>query len=178
MKDAFDHRPDLRAAELAIEAAAGRAKWERSRLFTFASLLSIKQGEGLNFSPRPGFMAELPVFHRNKGGIAKADAEVERAGKQYLAVRQQIAIDVREAVTQWRQAGNALEIYRTRLLPQAEIGVKLAEQRYRNGEESYLFVMETTRQLIDARMREIELIADVYRAAAQVERSIGRKREK
>lgn len=177
LADAFAHRPDLRAAELAIEAAAARAKWERSRLFSLAALLSIKRGEGLGFSPRPGFSAELPIFHRNQGGIARADADVARASKQYLSVKEQIAAEVREAFVQYQQAREALAVYRARLLPQTQAAVALAEQSYRRGEQPYLFVLETSRQAVDARLREAELQADIERATAQLTRSIGRKHD-
>jgi cobalt-zinc-cadmium efflux system outer membrane protein len=176
-KDAFAHRPDLLAATLAIEAAAGRAKWERSRTFAFAELLSIKRGAGLDFSPRGGLLAELPVFHRNKGGITRADSEVERAGAQYLAVHHRIAQEVREARTQLLQANESLVHYRSRILPQAEEGVRLAGIAFQAGEESYLLVLEATRSVIDARMREVELVNEQRRALAQLERSIGRRRD-
>lgn len=175
--EALAHRPDLQGAALAIEAAARRAKWERSRLFTLAGLLSIKQGAGLDFSPRPGVLAELPVFHRNKGGITRADAEVERASRQYLAVRQQIVLDVREAFTQVRIARQSLDLLRARMLPETEAGARLAEERYRRGEEAYLFTLEYTRRLIDARLIDAETEVALRRAEAQLHRSLGKKHE-
>ena len=49
-----------------------------------------------------------------------------------------------------------------------------AERAYREGEVSYLFVLENTRRLIDARIRERELLADEQRARARIERAVGR----
>ncbi|MDX2033573.1 MAG: TolC family protein [Blastocatellia bacterium] len=175
--EALAHRPDLQGAALAIEAAARRAKWERSRLLTLSGLLNIKQGEGLGFSPRPGVLIELPVFHRNKGGITRADAEVERASRQYLAVRQQIVLDVREAFTQVQIARQSLDLLRARMLPEIEAGVQLAQERYRRGEEAYLFTLENTRRLIDARLIDAETEAALHRAEAQLHRSLGKKHE-
>ncbi|MFN0087691.1 MAG: TolC family protein [Blastocatellia bacterium] len=177
IEEALAHRPDLQGAALAIEAAAMRAKWERSRLFTLGGLLGIKQGAGLGFSPRPGMLVELPVFHRNKGGITRADAEVERASRQYLAVRQQIILDVREAYTQAQLARQSLDLLRDRLLPETEAGARLAEERYRRGEEAYLFTLENTRRLIDARLIHSETEAALRRAEAQLYRSLGKKHE-
>lgn len=177
MRDALSYRPDLRAAALAIEAAAGRAKWERSRLFAFAGLLSIKQGAGLDFSPRGGLLAELPVLNRNKGAISRADAEVERAGLQYLAVHHRISQEVREAYSSMQQATESLHRYRTRILPQTLEGLHLAEKAYQNGDESYLFVLEAARGLTDARMREVDLSHQLRSALAQLDRSIGRKHD-
>jgi len=46
---------------------------------------------------------------------------------------------------------------------------------YIAGEESYLFVLETMRQLSEARMRKAELAADLRRAAAQLSYCTGKK---
>ena len=41
------------------------------------------------------------------------------------------------------------------------------------GESSYLFVLENTRRLIEARVREREIAADEQRAQARIERAAG-----
>jgi outer membrane protein, heavy metal efflux system len=172
---AYESRPDLRAAELAIESAAKRAKWEHSRIVTLAGLLNIKQGEGLGFSPRPGLLAELPVFNRNQGGVARADAEVERAAWQYLAARQRIALEVQEALEQYQQARDSLAAWRAKVIPQAVENARLSESAFRTGDQSYLFVLDAVRRVVDVRVREAELRAELRRAVAQLDRGIGRK---
>jgi len=172
---AFAARPDLRAAGLAIEAAAARAKWEHSRVATLAGLLNLKQGEGVPFAPRPGFVAELPVFNRNQGGKARADAEVERAAWQYLAVKQRIAQETQEAFDQQTQARAALQQWRAQVVPQAETNAQLAERVFAKGDQSYLFVLDAVRRLVDVRLRELELWSDTQRAAIQLDRAVGRK---
>ncbi len=41
------------------------------------------------------------------------------------------------------------------------------------GESSYLFVLENSRRLIEARLREREIAADEQRAQARIERAVG-----
>lgn len=172
---AFAARPDLRAAGLAIEAAAARAQWEHSRVATLAGLLNLKQGEGVPFAPRPGFLAELPVFNRNQGGKARADADIERAAWQYLAVKQRIAQETQEAFDQQTQARAALAQWRNQVIPQAEANARLAERVFAQGDQSYLFVLDAARRLVDVRQRELELWSDTQRAAIQLDRALGRK---
>lgn len=172
---AFAARPDLRAAELAIESATKRAQWEHSRIVTLAGLLNIKQGEGLGFSPRPGLLAELPIFNRNQGGLARADAEVARAAWQFLATRQRIAGEVQEAFNQLEQARMTLAYWRTQTMPLATENARLAERAFTKGDQSYLFVLDAARRVVEVRQREVELQADAQRAKAQLERSLGRK---
>ncbi len=178
LKLAIASRPDLRAAELAMEGAAKRAKWEQSRIATLAGLLNFKQGEGVGFSPRPGLLAELPIFNRNQGGIARADAEVERAAWQYLAVQQRIAGEVQEAFNQYQQARESLTIWQTQVMSQAAENARLSERAFNQGDQSYLFVLDAVRRVVDVRVREVELRADLQRAAAQLARSIGQKVER
>ena len=47
------------------------------------------------------------------------------------------------------------------------------EKSYAAGESSYLFVMENSRRLIEARVREREIAADEQRALARIERAAG-----
>ena len=54
------------------------------------------------------------------------------------------------------------------------IDLRPTEYRWREGEVSYLFVLENSRRSIDARIRERELLADEQRARARIERAVGR----
>ncbi len=176
IEQALDARPELKAAQLAIEAAGQRAKWERSRILA-VSAIAKEYGRGGNgkFEQGPGAQIELPIFNRNQGGISRAEAEIERAAKQLIAARQRVVAEVREAYAQLAQARESRELWRARVLPPLEEDIRSAERAYKSGDVAYLFVLETTRRLTDARLREPELQAAEARAMAQLERSIGRR---
>ncbi len=175
VKQALASRPDLRAAELAIEAAGRRAKWERSRILSLSAILDANAKGSEGFEAGPGFQVELPVFNRNKGGITRAEAEIERAARQYIAVRHRIVFDVREAYDQLFQSRQSLDSFRGRILPQVEEEIRISQRAYVAGEVPYLFVLETSRKLTDARLREAEAGATLLRATAQLERAVGRR---
>ena len=176
IETAMSSRPDLRAAELAIQAATERARWERSRVLALvAPILSIKEVGTSGVRTGPGAALELPVFHRNQGGISRADAEVERATLAYLALRDRIELEVREARLQLVQARESVNTIRSDVLPGAQEVIRLAEKAYADGDASYLFVLEATRQIYDVRQREAESLAAARRARAQLERAVGRK---
>ena len=52
--------------------------------------------------------------------------------------------------------------------------MRAAERAFADGDVSYLFVLEMTRRLTDARIRAHEVDADVARASARMERALGR----
>ncbi len=175
VRQALEARSELKAAELAIEAAGQRAKWERSRILAI-SAIAKEYGRGANgFEQGPGLQIELPIFNRNQGGISRAEAEIERAAKQLIAARQRVVAEVQDAYTQLAQAREAHQVWRTRVLPAIEQDIRLAERAYSAGDVAYLFVLENTRRLTDARLREPELQAATARALALLERSVGRR---
>jgi outer membrane protein, heavy metal efflux system len=175
VKQALAARPDLRAAELAIEAAGKRAKWERSRIFSISAILDANAKGTKGFEAGPGVQVELPIFNRNKGGITRAEADIERAARQYIAVRQRIALEVQEAYRQLLQARETLGSLRGYILPRTEEDIRIAHKAYAAGDVAYLFVLETSRRLHDARLQDADASAALRRATAQLERAVGRK---
>jgi len=175
VKQALAARPDLRAAELAIEAAGKRAKWERSRIFSISALLDANAKGTEGFEAGPGLQADIPIFNRNQGGISRAEAEIERAARQYVAVRDRIASEVQEAYRQLLQARETLASLRGQILPQIEEDIRISERAYAAGDIAYLSVLETTRRRYDVRLQDADANAALRRATAQLERAVGRK---
>jgi cobalt-zinc-cadmium efflux system outer membrane protein len=178
IEQALEARPELKAAQLAIEAAGQRAKWERSRILAVSAIAKEYGrggGDAHGFEQGPGLQIDLPIFNRNRGGISRAEAEIERAAKQLIAARQRVVAETREAYAQLTQARESSDLWRARLLPPLEEDIHSAERAYKAGDVSYLFVLETTRRLTDARLREIDLRAATARALIALERSVGRR---
>lgn len=175
IEKALASRPDLRGIELGIAAAAKRSKWEQSRVLWLSAQLNSKEVGTSGLLTGPGVSAELPMFHRNQGLIARADADVEVATRQYLATKQRIAFEVAEARQQLLQAQEALVRTTESILAPLQRGAALAEQQYKRGDVAYLFVLEQTRALIDAELGVVDFEAAVRRAQAQLERSVGAK---
>jgi outer membrane protein, heavy metal efflux system len=176
VEKAMSQRPDLRAAELQVEAAAKRARWERSRLTALvAPLLSVKDIGSSGIRAGPGLAAEVPLFDRNQGGAARADAEVHRAAMRYAVLRDQVEGEIREALALERQAAESLAQLRAEVLPEIENSIRLAEKAYGQGDAPYLFVLEATRQRFDIDGRMEDARAAVRRARVQLEHGVGGK---
>ncbi|MDZ4800041.1 MAG: TolC family protein, partial [Bryobacteraceae bacterium] len=173
LETAMSARPDLRAAELAIGTATLRAKWEKTRFYWLSAQLAAKEVSPNGVLGGPGLSAEIPIFNRNQGLIARATAEIESASRQYLALKQRAAFEVADALRQMLQAQDALRRLREDVLPPLARGAALAEDQYRKGDVSYLFVLEQTRGLLDANARILDAEAAIRRAEAQLERSTG-----
>jgi cobalt-zinc-cadmium efflux system outer membrane protein len=173
MKRALAARPDLRAAELTVEAAAARLGWERSRILTLTAVLDAN-GEGKEgFEMGPGIDVSIPVFNRNQGGRLRGEAELQRASASYVSLQRQVGLDVREALTLFDQARASRAAWGERIVTPLRTNLAEAEKSFSSGESSYPFVLENSRRLIEARLRERELAADEQRAQARIERASG-----
>lgn len=170
---AYQQRPDLRAAELAIHAAAARGRWERARVF---SLVATLDGQTLRGDPTPHFsvgaQSELPIFAQNQGGIGRADSAVARAGYVYAATRLNVALEVTTARAATERASASLAAYASvlEMLAEASVGARRA---FDEGAESYLVVTDALRREADARLRRIDLDAELARAEAELARAVG-----
>jgi len=171
--DAVAARPDVRAAEYAIVAADERvrlAKLGWGRLLLIGDATSGQNGH--EFSP--GFRVTIPIFNWNQGAIARAEVDRERFVRQLQTVRERAILDVRQAVAQHTQAAADYQQWTADIRPTVELAVRRAENTYKEGGASLLLVLETSRQLIDTRAREAQLRADLAKARAELERSVGR----
>ena len=173
-KDALAARPDVRAAELSIEAAAARARWERSRVVSLIGILDANGRGTEGFEMGPGIGTELPFFTRNQSGIARATVEIQRASHLYAAARAQVIADVRSAGAREAQAQQALDAWSFEIVPSLETEQRQADSAYRAGEIPLFNVLDVSRRLIDGRMRQLDAEADLSRARISLERAIGR----
>lgn len=175
LKQALEARPELKAAELGIQAAGARARWERSRIMAI-SAIAKEYGRGANgFEQGPGVQIEIPIFNRNQVGISRAEAEIERAAKQMITANHRVITEVREAYMQLAHAREQQDQWRGRVMPPLGEDIRSAERAYQAGDVSYLFVLETSRRFTDARLREAELQAATARSLIALERSVGRR---
>jgi cobalt-zinc-cadmium efflux system outer membrane protein len=175
LETAFAARPDLRAAELAIEAAGERMGWEKSKVYNFIAIIDAKDKGEDSLTVGPGFSVEIPIFNQNKGKIARAEAEMEQATRRYEATRQEILLQVRQAHTRYITAHEEFQLWDTGIVPALETAVERARKSLAAGELSYPAILEAERKLVEARMRRTELAAHLRRSAAELNYCIGRK---
>jgi cobalt-zinc-cadmium efflux system outer membrane protein len=174
LTNALSARPDFYAAALGLEAAGKRVGLARSEVYTFTAALNAKE-VGNDFLTGPGLDVSIPILNQNQGGVAQAKAKFEKAGRQYVALRERIALEVRDAHTHLVQAQESYESWQTQVLPPLEEAVVLAENSAAAGNEPYLIVLEQGRKLADARLKSASVAADLRRARAELERSVGQR---
>lgn len=177
LKTAFICRPDLRAAELAIEVAGERIGWEKSKVYNFIAILhgDDTELEREAFVIRPGFSVEIPIFNQNEAKIEHAKAELEQAAKQYQAVRQNIILEVKQSYTQYISAYEQFDLWNSDIIPSLQSKVALTSKSFEIGEVPYSAVLEARQKLIEAKVQLAESSASLLRNAAELNYCIGKK---
>ena len=168
-------RPDLRAADLAVEAAGKRLGWQRTT--TFAQVAPMFNTKGIGNSgikTGPGLAGDIPIFNRGQGRISRAEAELEQAALQLVALHEQVASETAVADARLAQAQAALARLRGELIPAATQAIEFSEKAYRAGDIAYLDLQRAKRPLLGLQVLEAAAEAAVIRAKAELDRAIGR----
>jgi cobalt-zinc-cadmium efflux system outer membrane protein len=182
VKQALASRPDLRAAEIAVERAAAGQGLARAEIFQLTAALDANRttvptnggtGDRQRIEAGAGLDVTIPILNQNQGGRARAGAQLAKAARQYATLRDRIILEVREAHVRCLLAQESYGTWHARILPPLVQSVAQAEQAYEVGNVNLLLALENTRRLSDARAREAAAAADLRRATAELERAIG-----
>lgn len=173
-QEAIATRPDAVAATQAVAAAQARLRFAELGWVRLLGLADATSGRnGHEFGPALRFT--VPLFNRNQGGIARAEAELERAMLNRKTVAYQIILDVQRSYIQYRQACAELGVLLGKVRPEVEGNVRRAQAAYQEGNVPIFVVLEATRQLLDNHLREAVLHGDLRKFLAELERSVGRR---
>ncbi len=172
--NALAARPDLRAAELGLEAEGKRVGLARAEVYALTGSINAKD-VGTDFLAGPGLDISIPIFNQNQGGIAQAKARFDKAARHYVTVRDRILFEVEEAHARLAQALGSFEKWRKHILPPLEESAMLAARSYGAGNVTYLFMLENDRKLSDAGLKAAEAAAELRRARAELERAAGQR---
>lgn len=158
LKEALAARPEMRAAELGIEAAGRRAGIARSEILALtAALDAAARGQA-----GPG------------KGLARVRAALEAEARRYVDTREKIVLEVRQDRAALLRARAALDVWEARVLPELERSLARAEEARDAGDASPLEALAARRSLLAARLLEAEARAAERRAEAALGHGLGR----
>jgi cobalt-zinc-cadmium efflux system outer membrane protein len=173
--EALNSRPDVLAARFGVVAANKRADLAHWAFMRVDAVLDANHGGDGPSNFGPGFRIDIPIFNRNEGGILRADWTVDQALHNEAAIEQRVAMEVRTAAVQLQQAAENLAYLEANVLPSVDESLDLATTAFEDGGTSYLFVLQSMTQYLDVQAQELQLAANVRRALAELERSVGRR---
>src|SRR6266478_715085 len=165
------HSPAVRIAEAAGEraqSAFARAKREpipdvqvRAGMEynheTLGSIPFAKGWEGI-----AEVAVQIPLFNRNQGNVAAAQADIDRAGQE----KKRIALTLREraasSVDEYANARLMAVEYRDEMLPRAKKAYSLMVDKYGQMLASYPRVLDAQRRLYELQIEYISALENVW----------------
>lgn len=174
-------RPDLQAANLAIQEAAETAALERSKCredielsFTGGVERSEDAPEGFENEAifKLGVTIPLPLWNKNEGAIEAADARKTRRQKEASALVSNIRHEAATAhaeMIEWAKLSR--EISET-LLPLAQKQADIADQAYREGQGDLQATLRTREQLLKLASSRLNALRDFHLAKTRYEAAL------
>ena len=158
----------VRAAEIAADAAQAAGIPD----------LTLTAGYGQSIEPTAslwtvGVGVPLPLFDRNEGAVAEANAERARAEAELSAVEAGVRGELRVALAEYAGAATNLRAVRESVAPLAEQALAQAQVGYREGGADYLSLLDAQRARIEARTLELEALLAAWLAVARIESLVG-----
>ncbi len=171
---AADHRADLAAfrhQRQAAEARVGLARAERVPDLAFG--LSFEREEGTDEILGGGLGISLPLFDRNRGAIAEAEAARERSVHELAARELDVASEVVAAYATLQAAGEAAGLLR-QVLGSAEESFELLRRAFEAGKIGNTELLLFRRELVESRREYVDTLAEAWLARVALDLATGR----
>ena len=163
-------------SDLDLNLARNQARLAKAEILQLSAGIDVHEMGRSGSEAGPGVTVALLFLNRKEGGRARAQAELDRAARDYAAVRHRIVSEVREAQARFLRARDALDSWRGSIVPSLGKAFRKTELAYTEGEVSYLAVLEANRRLVTARLQEVVVARDLRSARVELDRSVGRNR--
>jgi cobalt-zinc-cadmium efflux system outer membrane protein len=171
------NRPDLSAAQAALEGALAALRLVEAERFLPAIRFSASYGEAVDFDSTNrrglfGISIPLPLWNRRQGDLRAAEAEIRRQEAQRERILARIDTEVSTAFQQLSAANRVVEEYAQRIVPGQEETARLIQQGYRLGEFRLSDALLAQRDFIETRTGYLEAIAAANAVRAELQRAV------
>ena len=111
----------------------------------------------------------VPLWNRNRGGLAAARAEIDLARGAVRLAEQQLEARFSQVWTAREDAATTASAYAEEVLPRAEEAYRLYLARYREMAAAYPQVLLARRGLLDATMEYLDALERGWRQTVQLQ---------
>jgi cobalt-zinc-cadmium efflux system outer membrane protein len=115
----------------------------------------------------------LPFFDRNRGAAEAASARLQAAKTQQVLARREIRNEVRRAYAAYTSARRQSQLLEGDLLRDSGDLLRIAQTSYDEGEMSLVELLDAADAYRDARLRSVDLHAELWVRYFRVLRAMG-----
>ena len=179
-REAFDHRPDLKAIAYQKERASLSIDLAKRQRFPDIALQAQYSQVGTNpsnsISPPTlffGVSSPLPFFYQQQGEIRRAEADLSAQSIQRTKLEAQVVNDVETAHNNYIVARRIMDRYVKSLLEQAKIARDITKIRYDRGEDRLTDYLDAQRTFIATNLDYLQTLTSYWTAVFQLEQAVG-----
>jgi cobalt-zinc-cadmium efflux system outer membrane protein len=175
LRRAGERRADLTAFRHRREAASARVQLARSRRLPDLELGAFyEREEGTDEIVGVGVGVAIPIFNRNQGGVAEAEATRDRLDQERSALQLAVAEEVVTAHARVRSATRAAELLRGEVLGSLEESLELLRRAFEAGKIGATEVLLFRRELVESRREHVEALAEAWLGRVALDLAAGR----
>jgi len=175
LKAALETRPDVVAADLAVEAAAKNRSGAFLDVLKPGAYVDLGQEKGEDLKISGGGAIDVPIFNQGQGAQKRADAVLKRALAERDGVRLRINAEIISAHDALVSALSALNRIESDLIPAAERSAVFTRQSFDLGRAPLADVLTARRALNAAHIKRADAAASLRRSIAALNYSAGRE---
>ncbi len=174
-----DNHPSLQLRREAVNARQARLASEQRDVWPNPTVgASFARQPELPGQPRADSImfqlsVPLPLWRRNQGGIAKAQAELDLAASQQAEVTTQLETQLQVTASALNAAAARVAIYESSIIPKLEEKLVSLQRAYELGEVGLLQVSQTRERLLEGSQQYLDARIAYFRAAAALEGYVG-----
>ncbi|MBI5970476.1 MAG: TolC family protein [Deltaproteobacteria bacterium] len=117
------------------------------------------------------FQMTIPIWWgKNSGKVTAASAGASSARARLLAERLAKSFEVKEAALQAKAASNIMSLFKTGIIPQAEMAFESAMKNYQSGKVDFLTLLESGREIKKTRLNYLKTVLEYRKKLASLER--------
>lgn len=168
--------PAVQRADAAVTEAEARLRSARRDVVPDLTVRAGEQWNGELLRERPNQAVgpqsfasasiDLPLWNRNQGNIAAAEATLEQARAEAARARMGLAQAEAPLEQQYRIAADEVQRYRTELLPRAQHAYELYRDRYEQMAAAYPQVLVSQRTLFQLQVDYARALGELWQNAA------------
>ena len=177
----IERSPAIQRADQAVRAAQAGLRSARRDVVPDLTLKAGEQWSGELVRENPNISAgpqsfasasvDLPLWNRNQGNIASAQAALEKAEAEAQRARLALRQSAAPLIEQYTIAQTQSSRYRTELLPRAQRAYQLYRDRYQQMAAAYPQVLVSQRTLFQLQLAYIQSLGQLWQAAIALQHS-------
>lgn len=179
-------RPDLRLARLKEEVAQAGLRLARAQSFPEVTAFSRYSRSQSSFDDTPigmltdrdklfafGVSISIPVFNRNQGAKAEAEAAISQAQQRRQFIEAVVRADVTSAYARYEAATRSLRTFEEGVIARSSENISAIRAAYQIGAFRVTDLINEQRRLVDAQREYTEALAERFRALADLQAALG-----